>query len=213
MFDVKKVPNGGIWIPSTKKDSKWVLVALHGSGGSSENYRGLEAIFNLPQLNYLFLNGPIREYANFRWYGDSAESRQRALEYLAVVFDQLMSAGFLASKIFLMGFSQGAALVFEFGLRYAHLFAGYIAISGRIEDLPALLHQKRAHIAEKGRWLVTHGSKDYHLSVIVMRDQVEKLKNAGLHIDYREYPKIHEFDHRKELPEICQWISHLAPNR
>ncbi len=210
MFDIKKVPNGGAWIPSVKKGSKWVLVALHGSGGSSENFSGLETIFDLPELNYLFLNGPMREYANFRWYGESAESRQRALMYLAPVIDQLINAGYPASRILLMGFSQGAALVFEFGLRYPHLLAGYIAISGRIEDLPALINQKRAVIAERGRWLVTHGTKDYNLSVDVMHDQVEKLKAAGLRIDYREYPKIHEFDHRKELPEIRQWISQIT---
>lgn len=212
MFDISKIANGGKWIPSVEQGSKWVLVALHGSGGSAENFSGLETIFNIPKLNYLYLNGPMREYANYRWYGDSAESRLRALKYLAPIFDQLIKSGYPPSKIFLMGFSQGAALVFEFGLRYPHLLAGYIAISGRIEDLPSLLHQKKASIAQKGRWLVTHGTKDYNLSVAVMHDQVEKLKKAGLRIDYREYPKIHEFDNRKELPEICSWILQVINN-
>ena len=212
MFNINAIPHGGIWIPAKKNNSKWVLVALHGSGGSSANFQGLEAVFNLPELNYLYLNGPIKEYSNHRWYTETPQSRRMALNYLVTVFDQLVQAGYLPSRIFLVGFSQGAALTFEFGLRYPHLLAGYIAISGRIEDLPALVNQMNAQIAQRGRWLVTHGTKDYNLSVGVMRDQMQRLQNAGVKIDYREYPKIHEFDHQQELPDISKWISQVINN-
>lgn len=210
MIDMKKIPHGGIWIPSSKKGSKWLVVALHGSGGSAANFQGMEAIFNLPELNYLYLNGPIREYSNHRWYTDSPVSRQNALSYLASIFDLLIQSGYSPSQTILIGFSQGAALSLEFGLRYAHVLAGCVAISGRVEDLPALLNQMRPQNAMRGKWLVTHGTKDYNLSIDVMRDQVRQLQGAGLSIDYREYPKIHEFDSSRELPDIAKWISKIT---
>lgn len=210
MIDLKKIPHGGIWIPSSKKGSKWLVVALHGSGGSAANFQGLETIFNLPKMNFLYLNGPIREYSNYRWYTDAPESRQHALNYLASIFDLIIQSGYSPSQIFLIGFSQGAALTFEFGLRYTHLLAGYVAISGRIEDLPALLNQMQPQITTRGNWMVTHGTKDYNLSVDVMRNQVQVLQKAGLAINYREYPKTHEFDNQQELPDISRWISKVA---
>jgi phospholipase/carboxylesterase len=210
MFDLNKIPNGGLWLPAEKKGSKWVLVALHGSGGSAANFKGLEEIFKLPEINYLYLNGPIREYTHFRWYVETAESRNHALNYLVSVIGYLIKEGYPPHRIFLLGFSQGAALTFEFGARCQTPLAGYIAMSGRIEDLPALIHQKNLVAAKRGRWLVTHGTKDFNLSVDIMRDQVEKLRRAGLRIEYREYPKIHEFDAVAELPDVRKWISKIV---
>ncbi len=212
MVDVTKFPRGGMWIPSEKPGSKWVLVALHGSGGSYNNFSGLESIFNIPELNYLYLNGPIAEYSNFRWYDTTAQSRQQAVMYLATVFETLKKEGYSLSQTFLLGFSQGAALTFEFGVHYQQLLAGYIAISGRIEDLPGLLNQANPLVIQGGKWLVTHGTGDYNLSVDVMRQQVQHLKNAGFRIEYQEYDKIHEFDAKKELPDVKKWVSEIIRN-
>ncbi len=209
MFDIKKIPNGGVWIPSSEERGNWVIIAMHGSGGSGSDFQGLENILQFPEMNYLYLNGPILEYSNFRWYTEAEGSRQTALNYIEYAINQLIESGFSREKIFLIGFSQGGALVFEFGLRYPYLLAGYIAISGRIENLPALISQKNPLITQKGRWLVTHGKKDYNLSVDVIRMQVKKLQDAGLKIDFREYDKIHEFDRQKEMPEIRSWISKI----
>lgn len=210
MFDLNKISNGGLWLPAEKKGSKWALVALHGSGGSSADFKGLEKIFRLPEMNYLYLNGPIREYSHFRWYVETAESRNQALNYLVSVIGHLIKEGYLPHRIFLMGFSQGAALTFEFGARCPTSLAGYIAISGRIEDLPALVQKKNLRAAKQGRWLVTHGTKDFNLSVDIMRDQVEQLRRAGLRIEYREYSKIHEFDAARELPDVRKWIAQIV---
>lgn len=204
MIDLKKIPNGGIWIPS-KKSSNWLLITLHGSGGSSKDFSGLDEIFQIPELNYLYLNGPIKDYGGFRWYSDPSlrsdayNTIQQALEYANAV-------GFPYKQIFLMGFSQGAALSIEFGASYLHLLAGYIGISGRIENLPGLISFANPEIKREGRWLITHGSRDYNLSVDIMRSQVEQLKHAGWSIEYREYDKIHEFDSKNELPDIAKWI-------
>ena len=204
MVELDKIPNGGLFLPA-KKSSDWLLVALHGSGGSARDFAGLDEIFGLEELNYLFLNGPIRDFSNYRWYSDTI-SRYDAISYLKSIFDYLSKSGYLPDHIFLLGFSQGADLVFEFGVEYSHILAGYIAISGRIEDIAALLNQGRPEFIQKSDWLVTHGTKDFNLSIDIMRSQVDKLKKAGFHIDFQEYDKIHEFDAKNELPYIKEWI-------
>ncbi|MFQ5730007.1 MAG: alpha/beta hydrolase [Waddliaceae bacterium] len=205
MIDIKKFSKGGLWVPARKSDSDRLLVALHGSNGSSRDFEGLEKIFDIPELNYLYLNGPIPSFSAYGWYSDTP-TRIDALQTLEQAFDYIVQEGYPPKHIFLMGFSQGADLTFEFGVRYKHLLAGYIAISGRIEDLPALLNQGNPNIMKRGRWLVTHGTKDYNLSVDIMRQQVEQLRDAGFHIDYQEYEKIHEFEGLHELPHIRKWI-------
>lgn len=205
MIDVKKIPNEGVWIPAKEPSSDWLLIALHGSGGSARDYSGLDEIFNISSLNYLYLNGPIRDYNGFRWYSDLG-ARREAYNTIQNILDHTASQGYPHKHTFLMGFSQGAALAIECGAHYPHLLAGYIGISGRVENLPGLINQANPKIISQGKWLITHGTKDYNLSIDIMRRQVEQLRSAGFHIDYREYDKIHEFDAVHELPGIRDWI-------
>ncbi len=209
MIDLKNLPHGGLWIPAKHNASDWLLVALHGSGGSCQDFSGLEDIFNISDLNYLYLNGPIKAYSGFRWYSDLGP-RSDAYAVIQYALEHASKQGYPAKHTFLLGFSQGASLAIECGARYPRLLAGYIGISGRIENLPGLLSQSDAAIIHRGKWLITHGTKDYNLSIEIIRQQVEQMRQAGFHVDYREYEKIHEFDAKNELPDIRNWIiSHM----
>ena len=208
MIELDKLPNGGVWIPAEDDSSDWLLVALHGSGGSSQDFVGLEDIFKISSLNYLYLNGPIRAYSGFQWYSGPG-ARGDAYSTIQYVLDYAAQQGYPHQKTFLLGFSQGAALAVEFGARYPHLLAGYIGISGRIENLPGIFSQGNPSIIQRGKGLITHGTRDYNLSVDIIRRQVEQLREGGFQIDYREYDKIHEFDAKCELPDIRSWILSL----
>jgi len=69
-----------------------------------------------------------------------------------------------------------------------------------------MLHEADPSIVQRGRWLVTHGTQDYNLSIDIIRQQVEQLREAGFHIDYQEYDKKHEFEALQELPYVQEWI-------
>ncbi|MCB1111740.1 MAG: serine esterase [Chlamydiales bacterium] len=205
MAIVSRLKNGGVWIPAQDADSDWLLITLHGSGGSGHDFDTLDAVLNIPKLNYLYLNGPIRSFSSYMWY-DSSDSRHDAYAILEETLSLCDREGYPPERTFLLGFSQGAALTFEFGARYKHLLAGYIAISGRIEGLASLMNQANREIVKQGRWLVTHGTEDYNLSIDIMRQQVEQLRSIGFHIEFREYPKIHEMDAKEELQDVREWI-------
>lgn len=204
-MDVANFPNGGVWVPAQERGSNWLLIALHGSGGKGSDFSGLEEIFNIPELNYLYLNGPIRDYGGFRWYND-LRYRSGAFQAVHEAMNRTAQMGFPHARTFLLGFSQGAALTVECGVSYPDLLAGYIAISGRVENLTEVIAHGDARVIQKGEWMITHGVRDFNLSVEVVRGQVEQLRKAGFRIDYREYDKIHEFDPKQELPDIRNWI-------
>lgn len=198
--------NGGVFIPSDLENSDWLLVALHGSGGSCSDFQGLESLFNIPEMNYLYLNGPIQTYTTYRWYTDDPSTRHDAYQYLNEAFTLIRQKGYTPDKCFLLGFSQGGALAFEFGVRYPHVLAGYISISGRIEGLPSLLNQGDPHVMKRGQWLATHGSQDTVLSSEISRDQIHLMQQSGMSITFQEYEKGHEFDAKNELPAVASWI-------
>lgn len=203
MIEIQKLPLTGIYIakPANHLQSDYLLIAIHGSNGSGHDFDGLENYINHSSLSYLFLNGPIHSFSNYCWYIDH-QTRDRAKQLLIETLQSLEQQGYSPDHIFLLGFSQGADLVFEVGTSYAKTLAGYIAISGRIEEILPVLNG----INHKGDWLVTHGTKDQTLSIEVMRNQIEQMRNSGIRIEYLEYDKGHEFESTQELPYIGSWI-------
>lgn len=201
-------PFNGRWLPC-KEPRRYVLIALHGRGGSAADFEGLEESWQVPGLSFIYLDGPDPFYAGRSWFDlppHPLPGILRSRELLAQLFVFLDKSGFPPEHCFLLGFSQGALLTFEFGARYERQLAGYIGISGHVHDVNQLIAEARPDIARKGSWLRTHGLHDQQLSVEIARAQSLAMKKAGFNLDYREYDKGHTFDFKREMPEICQWV-------
>ena len=54
--------------PAAQKDSKRLLIALHGLGDSTAGYRWMPSALQLPWLNYLLVNAPDDYYGGYSWY-------------------------------------------------------------------------------------------------------------------------------------------------
>src|SRR6476620_2931350 len=122
-------------VPAVKSGSGRLLLALHGLGDSMEGYRWLPEMLQLPWLNYLLVNAPDPYYGGFSWYdfaGDPAPGVERRRAALFGLLDAQRNAGYPTEKTFLFGFSQGCLMTLDTGLRYPHLFAGLIGISGYV---------------------------------------------------------------------------------
>src|SRR2546423_1619826 len=108
-------------IPAEVKDSRRLMIMLHGLGDSIEGYRWFPEAMNLPWLNYLLVNAPDEYYGGYSWFdyqGDIAPGVQRSRQSLFELLDAQRSAGFSTGQTILGGFSQGCLISVEVGLRY-----------------------------------------------------------------------------------------------
>ncbi len=195
-----------IFIPA-KTPSKKLMIILHGRGDSSEGFTSLPPFLELDEMNYLLLDAPFEYYTGYSWYPlppDQLPGITYSSEMLTKVLDELFREDFNAEESFLLGFSQGALLTFEFGARYHKVLAGYIAISGYIYDAQKLLLEMDPQV-NKGQWLCTHGTYDAVLPFQTSHEQIEYLQDSGFDITFESYPKDHSID-RDELMMIQKWI-------
>src|SRR4051812_14810570 len=121
------------FIAAEQKDSKRLLIMLHGLGDSTAGYRWLPPALALPWLNYLLVNAPDPYYGGYSWYdfaGDLVPGVNRSRKLLFEVLDAQRAAGFPSAQTLLGGFSQGCLMSIDVGLRYPHRLAGIIGISG-----------------------------------------------------------------------------------
>jgi phospholipase/carboxylesterase len=202
-----------LWQPALSgKEGGPLLVFLHGRGDSAQGWADFQAELELKDLSVLLLNAPDPYDLGFSWYGpapDQLPGILRSRELLERAFGELHAQGFGPERCILGGFSQGCLMTVEFGARYPEALAGYLGLSGYCYDPEALLREA-SPAARAGKWLITHGTEDDVLPIEATRAQVERLKEAGLPLDYREYAMAHTLDTERELPEVRDWLASLA---
>lgn len=194
--------------PAADRQSRKLLVALHGLGDSTAGYRWMPQALRLPWLNYLLVNAPDEYYGGYSWYdfsGDEGKGIRRSRAELFTLLDQQRAGGFASEDTFLFGFSQGCLMTVDVGFRYPHKLAGLIGVSGYVHE-PETLLRELSPVAKSQRMLFTHGTADPVIPSSQVRQQVEKLQQAGLPIEWSEFPKAHTIAGEVELAVIRSFI-------
>lgn len=196
-------------IPAQDPNSRWLMLVLHGLGDSMEGYTWLSQALDVPNLNYLLVNAPDDYFGGFSWYdyeGDASTGIERSVALLSGLLDSQSEKGFPASQTFVFGFSQGCLLAMELALRYHAVLAGCIGISGYLHQ-PEAVEQRMSSMARQQRLLLTHGTVDPLIPFYPVKQQVARLQNLGLRIEWREFHKAHTIAGEEELAVIREFVS------
>jgi len=196
------------FIPAAETNSRALWIMLHGLGDSIEGYRWLPEAMRLPAMNYLLVNAPDEYYGGFSWFnfgGDILPGVARSRKLLFELLDDQRAKGFATERTILGGFSQGCLMSIDVGLRYPHRLAGIVGISGYVCQPEALVEQL-SPVAFEQRLLVTHGTKDPLIRFADVREQINLLKAAGLHLEFREFLKAHTIAGEEELEVIRHFV-------
>ncbi|HEY5041190.1 MAG TPA: serine esterase [Verrucomicrobiae bacterium] len=195
------------FIPAAEKNSRPLMVMLHGLGDSIDGYRWMPEAMNLPWLNFLLVNAPDEYFGGYSWFNieDQMPGVHRSRKMLFDLFDDLRAKNFPAEQITLGGFSQGCLMAIDVGLRYPHKLAGLVGISGWVFELEKLLSEVPP-VARQQRLLSTHGPFDTLVPIVKVREQIKTLKAAGFNAGWREFPKAHTIHGEEELSVIREFV-------
>ena len=196
------------FIPAAEKNSRALWIMLHGLGDSLEGFRWLPEAMRLPWMNYLLVNAPDEYYGGFSWFnfgGDILPGVARSRELLFELLDAQRAKSFATEQTILGGFSQGCLMSIDVGLRYPHRLAGIVGISGYVCQ-PDELVEQLSPVAFQQRLLVTHGTKDPLIRFADVREQINILKAAGLHVEFHEFLKAHTIAGEEEIEVIRNFV-------
>src|SRR5688572_6292530 len=194
--------------PAQTSRSKALMIVLHGLGDSAAGYQWLPSALALPWMNFLFVNAPDPYYGGFSWFdfaGDFCPGVQRSRKLLFELIDGQRESGFSAREMTLFGFSQGALMTIDAGLRYNQKFAGLVAISGAVCE-PEKLLKELSPVAMQQRLLVTHGIADTMIPFQITAPQIKMLKTYGLQIEWHELAKEHTIAGEGEMAIIRKFV-------
>ncbi len=214
---IVKEPDNGIPAPCT-------VIWLHGLGTDAHDFEPFPRQildFGGPNARYIFPNAPelmISAHNGYRtraWFDlltdkfqDSPEDLvglKRMHLRLSMIINSIISSGQRAERIFLGGFSQGAAMALYCGLRQARTLGGVIALSGY---LPAA-ELMRKEITSAGRAtpvFMAHGAFDSVINPTVAKQSADIVESLVNTLIWREYNMDHELC-PDEITHIAQFMN------
>jgi len=188
-------------VPTRRPDTDPLpmVILIHGRGADMNDLADLAPMLDAAGgCRFVFPNAPkpFEPYPGmamgWTWFEgwppiheSVVESRQEMLRFIDEITAEYPTP---EGKLIVAGFSQGALMSLDSGLRTEKKLAGIIAMSGGLydRDLPDLTAHARLPI------LIAHGTQDEVVPVNYARRARHLLEAAGLDVEYHEYPMGHQ---------------------
>jgi phospholipase/carboxylesterase len=169
-------------------DPVGAIVALHGWGANAEDLANLAPAFNVPNYLMLFPEAPFDRpnvQGGKMWYDFQDITSTQLQVSKALLKSYLESLTEMGIPIFLLGFSQGAAMTLDVGLEFN--LAGLICLSG-------YLHPTITKTASTSPILIIHGNQDPVVPIIAAQSAKATLTKMGAKVTYAEFAMGHEIN-------------------
>ena len=186
-------------------------ILVHGRGATAESILTLGAELDVPGVAYL-----APQAAGNTWYPNSflapLESNEpglsSGLRRLASLVDGLASEGLDASRVALLGFSQGACLTLELVCRNPRRYGAVVGFTGGLIGPPGTPRDTRGRFDGTPVFLGA-GDPDPHVPWWRVQETAEVLEGMGAAVTARRYPGLPHtinFDELEEARVLLQAV-------
>ncbi len=192
-----------------------LVIFLHGFGSNEEDLFGIKDA--LPSTwTYLSARAPMPvDPHGFRWFtkttgdvdynGETADLQRSAKLIEAFVTQATAKYHTQPDRVFLVGFSQGAIMSYEVGLRQPQLIRGIAALSGSV--LPVLKAElKPDERLNQLAIFIGHGTLDQALPYASATRANEVLTGLGLKPEFHGYPGMNHTVSEAEVEDLKAWL-------
>ena len=205
------------YLEQTQSDARNqpLVIFLHGFGSNEEDLFGIKDA--LPSTwTYLSARAPMPlDPQGYRWFtktpGDGDYNGETAdLQRSAALIEDFVRKATAkyhthSDRVFLVGFSQGAIMSYEVGLRKPALVRGIAALSGSV--LPVLKAElKPSESLGKLAIFIGHGTLDQALPYASATQANEVLVGFGLTPEFHGYPGMPHTVSDTEVQDLKAWL-------
>ena len=201
-------------VPTRRPDTDPLpmVILIHGRGADMNDLFDLAPMFDAAGgCRFVFPNAPkpFEPYSGMKmgwtWFEgwppiheSVVESRAEMLRFIDEITEKYPTP---EGKLVIAGFSQGALMSLDSGLRTKKKLAGIIAMSGGLyeQELVDLSVHKGLPV------LIAHGTQDDVVPVNYARRARRVLEDAGLNVEYHEYPMSHQVA-MEEAAEVKRFL-------
>lgn len=203
----------------TESRNQPLVIFLHGYGSNEADLFGLYE--RLPATyTYLSARAPqTLEEGSYQWFhrkGQGAyDGVTEELASSAELIGQFVRGAVAKyhtqpDKVVLVGFSQGAVMAYEVGLRHPQSVRGIAALSGKILPLLAAQVNSSPELQRLGIF-IGHGTDDRRLPYSDGVQAHRLLLEASLQPQFHAYPELGHSISEAEIEDLKAWLQGLTP--
>jgi len=197
------------------------VIWLHGLGADGHDFLPVAEQLNIPNslpIKFIFPHAPIQPvtlnggmsmrswYDIYALHEDAKEDEagiRASHELLTELIEMENQNGVPNERIFLVGFSQGCAMVLSYLCQHNIEFAGVIGLSGYLAIANTI--DTIGPNALKTPIFMGHGSNDQVLPIKFGKVSSDKLSEYGFNLAWHDYPMDHSVC-PQEVLDIKAWL-------
>jgi len=198
------------------------VIVLHGLGADGSDFVPVAEELDLQAVGpvrYVLPHAPTRPvtinggYVMRAWYDilgtdlarrEDEEGLRQSLASVEALITRERERGVKASRIVLMGFSQGCAMVLLAGLRHGERLAGLVGLSGYL-PLAATTAAERNAANNDVPIFLAHGRSDTVIPIDRALASRDVLVALGYQVEWHEYPMQHSVC-AQEIVDLNRWL-------
>ncbi len=198
------------------------VIVLHGLGADGTDFLPVADELKLGAVGpvrFIFPRAPVRPvtlnngYEMRAWYdiagpdlqrGEDAAGLRDSFAQVHALLDREVARGVPASRMVLMGFSQGCAITLGAGLRYGQRLAGLVGLSGYL-PLAATMAAERHDANALTPVFMGHGTRDAMVQLPRGQAARDTIKALGNPVHWNEYPMEHSVS-PQEIKDIERFL-------
>ncbi|MGV6395392.1 alpha/beta hydrolase [Pseudomonas caspiana] len=196
-----------------------LVIFMHGYGSNELDLFGINYALS-KDYNYLSVRAPVSLGEDrYQWFTKNPQSA----DYDGVTVDLKRSGESLnqfieqatqkyhtqASKVFLIGFSQGAMMTYEVALRHPQQVGGIAALSGKV--LPVLKSELKVDPALKNlQVFIGHGNADPRVPYNGATEANSYLKTLGVKPELHSYAGVGHTISQAEVGDLKVWLAKVT---
>jgi phospholipase/carboxylesterase len=201
---------------------KATIIWLHGLGDSGDGFAPIAPELKLDPalgIKFIFPHAPIRPVTinngmKMRaWYDIKTMDMNSRADVSGVIessqqvqqlIENEINAGIPASKIMLIGFSQGGVIALHLGTRIEKSLAGIVALSTYMCE-PNTLASEKHEANQNTAILCCHGTQDPVVPISLGKLALTTLKSNGYNVVWKDYMMEHSVC-MQEVEDIAAFI-------
>jgi phospholipase/carboxylesterase len=193
----------------TAPQPRHAVIWLHGLGADGHDFEpivpqlvqpewpALRFVFPHAAMRPISLNGglPMRGWYDIAGFDLSQRQDERGIRAsigdVETLIAREVSRGVDASRIVLVGFSQGGAIALAVGLRHAQKLAAIVALSTYL-PIESQTANERGEANAATPIFMAHGAFDPVVPQVLGERSRDRLRNWGYAVDWHSYPMAHQ---------------------
>jgi phospholipase/carboxylesterase/glyoxalase family protein len=189
-----------------------VVVMVHGRNAGPDNILSLVPKLDRPAVTYLAPAAAHRTWYPYTFLSERQKNEPHlssALQVLAELAADLESRGIPPTRVFFLGFSQGACLSSEFVFRHPRRWGGLIALSGGLIGPPGTTWASDGSL-EGTPVFFGCSDVDAHIPKERVTDSASVFSHMGARVTLRLYPGMDHIVNDDELEQARAVIDQFA---